>query len=212
MGLPVWTWCLTEGMRRDGAPVEPGTHAPRAALDFIIANPGEAIFHLKDFSRAPDESSEIRRRLRDVYQACLNRRKFVVITSPVRLIPAEIERSVAFLELLPPDAVELVEYLREAVGPGQSAGDESALHQMAAALRGLTLDEAGMRCGGLSWRVTNSGPMRCPRCYRRKSSWSAAAVSSSSSPRARIWAKLAVRKDSRRGFENGVSCSRCAMS
>jgi AAA+ superfamily predicted ATPase len=143
MGLPVWTWCLTEGMRRDDAPVEPGSQAPRAALDFIIAHPGEAIFHLKDFHEPLNESSEIRRRLRDVYQACLNRRKFVVITSPVRLIPAEIERSVAFLELLPPDSVELVEYLRKAVGPGQSAGDEPALHQMAGALRGLTLDEAG---------------------------------------------------------------------
>jgi SpoVK/Ycf46/Vps4 family AAA+-type ATPase len=51
-----------------------------------------------------------------------------------------VERSVAFLELRPPEQVELMEFLRESLG-----GDveESALEQAAAALQGLTLDEAG---------------------------------------------------------------------
>jgi hypothetical protein len=89
------------------------------------------------------ESAEIRRRLRDAYQACLNKRKFVVITSPVRFIPEEIERSIAFLELRPPDTPELVEFLREAIRSAGSTADETALHEVAGALRGLTLDEAG---------------------------------------------------------------------
>ena len=33
--VPVWTWSLTEGMRRDGQPVEVGTLDPRGVLDFI---------------------------------------------------------------------------------------------------------------------------------------------------------------------------------
>jgi SpoVK/Ycf46/Vps4 family AAA+-type ATPase len=86
------------------------------------------------------DSAEVRRRLRDVYQNCLNRRKFVVITSPVRFIPEEIDRSVAFLELRPPDAIELVRFLREETGDDS---DESTLHELAGVLRGLTLDEAG---------------------------------------------------------------------
>jgi ATP-dependent 26S proteasome regulatory subunit len=139
MGLPVWTWCLTEGMRREGAPVQEGTQAPRAALDFILAHQGETIFHLKDFHEPLRDSAEIRRRLRDVYQGCLNRRKFVVITSPVRFIPEEIERSIAFLELRPPDTVELVEFLGETM----PSADETVLNDVAGALRGLTLDEAG---------------------------------------------------------------------
>src|SRR6185503_18564917 len=49
IGLPVWTWRLTEGMWRDGGTVQPDTQSPRSALDFIIAHQGEAIFHLKDF-------------------------------------------------------------------------------------------------------------------------------------------------------------------
>jgi SpoVK/Ycf46/Vps4 family AAA+-type ATPase len=63
----------------------------------------------------------------------------VVITSPVRTIPEEVERSIAYVELRPPDAVELVEFLREAVG----GAEESVLEQTAGALQGLTLDEAG---------------------------------------------------------------------
>ncbi len=107
-------------------------------LDFIIAHKGSAIFHLKDFHEPLRESSEIRRRLRDVYESCLDRHKFVVITSPVRFVPEEVERSIMFLELRTPDVVELLEFLREET-PG--TGDE-VLQQIARALLGLTLDEA----------------------------------------------------------------------
>jgi len=143
MGLPVWTWCLTEGMRRGDESAQSGTQEARAALDFIMAHPGEAIFHLKDFHEPLGDSAEVRRRLRDVYQGCVKRRKFVVITSPVRLIPAEVERSIAFLELRPPDMVELVEFLREGVSSAGGDADETVLYEMAGALQGLTLDEAG---------------------------------------------------------------------
>ena len=69
--MPVWTWSLTEGMRRDGAPGRAGhRRTPREALDFIVAHEGAAIFHLKDFHEPLRESSEIRRRLRDVYESC----------------------------------------------------------------------------------------------------------------------------------------------
>src|SRR5271166_4931758 len=79
--VPVWTWSLTEGMRRGDEPVEPGTETPRGVLDHIIAHNNHAIFHLKDFHEPLRESAEIRRRLRDVYDNCIDRQKFVVITS-----------------------------------------------------------------------------------------------------------------------------------
>jgi AAA+ superfamily predicted ATPase len=143
----VWTWSLTEGMHRDGEDAEPGTHAPREALDFIAAHRDPAIFHLKDFHEPLRESPEIRRRLRDVYDSCLDQRKYVVITSAVRSIPEEVERSVLFLELRPPDLVELVDFLRDetrelpAYG-GDGAPSDAILYQLARALQGLTLDEA----------------------------------------------------------------------
>ena len=104
----VWTWSLTEGMHRDGEAAAAGTLEPRGALDFIAAHAEPAVFHLKDFHEAMRDSADIRRRLRDLYESCLDQQKFVVITSPVRFIPEEVERSLLYLELRPPDLVELV--------------------------------------------------------------------------------------------------------
>jgi SpoVK/Ycf46/Vps4 family AAA+-type ATPase len=142
--LAVWTWTLTEGLRAPGAPSAPGTQNPREALDFIAAHAGAGIFHLKDFHEPLRDSSEIRRRLRDLYESCLDQRKFMVITSPVRTIPEELERSVVFLELRPPDLLELVSFLRDEIAQiaPASAGDEDLLRQFARTLQGLTLDES----------------------------------------------------------------------
>ncbi len=137
--LPVWTWSLTEGMHRDAEAAQPGTESPRAALDFIVAHQGPAIFHLQDFHEPLRESAETRRRLRDVYQLCLGQDKFTVISSPVRFVPEEVERSIMFIELRQPDRVELAEFVRRQV-PNVS---EPVVHQFANALQGLTLDEAG---------------------------------------------------------------------
>ncbi len=95
--LPIWVWSLTDGMHLDGAAAEPDTVSPRSALDFIAAHPDAAIFHLKDFHEPLRESPEIRRRLRDLYESCRDQRKYVVISSPVRSIPEEVERSQMYL-------------------------------------------------------------------------------------------------------------------
>jgi hypothetical protein len=140
---PVWTWSLTESLHCDGMAPEVGTQSPRGVLDFIVAHKGAGIFHLKDFHEPLRESPEIRRRLRDVYEECRDQRKFVVITSPVRFIPEELERSMISVELRPPDWIELVELLREENGiNGADEASEDVLHQLARALQGLTLDEA----------------------------------------------------------------------
>lgn len=141
---PVWTWTLTEGMSRNGAPGEPDTRNPRVALDFIAAFEGEGIFHLKDFHEALRDSSEVRRRLRDIHESSLDRRKFLVITSAIRSIPEEVERSVVFVELRPPDPIELAEFLKEEaqrIGHDRELTDDLR-HQLARVLQGLTLDEA----------------------------------------------------------------------
>ncbi len=143
--MSVWTWSLTEGLRREDMPPEPGTRGPREALDFIAAHDrGAAIFHLKDFHEPLRESPEVRRRLRDIYAACLDRRKFVVITSPVRFIPEEVERSLVYIDLRPPDRAELAEFVREEAASQFPDGhpDDELRSQIAAALQGLTLDEA----------------------------------------------------------------------
>lgn len=137
-GLPVWTWTLTEGLRRDGNNAQEGTQSPRGVLDFIVAHEGRGIFHLKDFHEPMRDASEIRRRVRDLYAVCQGQEKYVVITAPVRNIPEEVERSMLFLEIRPPDLIELVGFVREETGEA----DEATLYQVARALQGLTLDEA----------------------------------------------------------------------
>jgi SpoVK/Ycf46/Vps4 family AAA+-type ATPase len=171
--VPVWTWSLTEGMHRDGEAAEAGTQTPRGALDFIAAHKDAAIFHLKDFHEPLRESAEIRRRLRDVYEECHDQRKFAVITSPVRFIPQEIERSVIFLELRPPDLVELIEFLRdetERIFPRSESGDTSevVLHQLASALQGLTLDEARYALRRALAASQHLGPECLPAVHEEK--------------------------------------------
>ena len=156
--LPVWTWSLTEGLSSDerraqtaghdlGNAAEARAQDPREVLDFIATHSDPAIFHLKDFHEPMRDSAGVRRRLRDLYQICLDRQKFIVITSPLRVIPEEIERSLAVIDLLPPDLTELVEFLRSEVdqitarGPHADTSEET-LYQLARILQGLTLDEA----------------------------------------------------------------------
>jgi SpoVK/Ycf46/Vps4 family AAA+-type ATPase len=142
--LPVWTWTLTEGLRADDGSIQSGTEDPRHALDFIAGYRGPAVFHLKDFHDPLRDSSVVRRRLRDIYETCLDQRKYVVISSAVRFIPEELDRSIVFFELRPPDFVEMLEFLREEVErltPGRPA-EEPVLEQFARTLIGLTLDEA----------------------------------------------------------------------
>src|SRR5258708_40258766 len=67
LAIPVWTWSQTEGMA--------GAETPRAALDYVIAQPGGGVFHLKDFHEALKEAAEIRRRLRRVYGQFLDQAK-----------------------------------------------------------------------------------------------------------------------------------------
>jgi SpoVK/Ycf46/Vps4 family AAA+-type ATPase len=153
--IPVWTWSLTAGMR--GEQGETSVHnrregaqagaTPREALDFIVAHKEPAIFHLKDFHEPLRQSPEIRRRFRDLYEACLDQWKFIVISSAVRYLPEEIERDLVYFELHLPDTIELVDFLRDEVKQRSARGEsadisEATLNQLSGALRGLTLDEA----------------------------------------------------------------------
>ena len=144
---PLWVWSLTEGLRNDQGEPIPGVTTAREALDFIEAHQGSGLFHLKDFHEPLRESPEVRRRLRDLYQSCLDQRKFIVMSTPVRFIPEELDRDIAFIELRPPDLIELLDFVREEMqqvpARGMSADtSEETIHQIARTLQGLTLDES----------------------------------------------------------------------
>ena len=145
--VPVWTWSSTEGMRRDGAATAGESLGARAALDFVAAHDGAAIFHFKDFHAPLRESAEVRRRLRDLYDVCFDKRKFVVISSPVQYVPEDLARNVVFIELSVPDLAEMALFLRREAAVLAAAGatvdtSEATLYQLARSLQGLTIDEA----------------------------------------------------------------------
>jgi hypothetical protein len=144
--VPVWTWSLTEGMRGDAASCSEPLGA-RAALDFIAAYEGPGIFQLKDFHQPLRDQPDIRRRMRDLYECCFDRGKFVVISSPLRYIPDELARTIVYIELNVPDLVELVTFLHREAQTITASGaavdtSDTTLYQLARALQGLTIDES----------------------------------------------------------------------
>ena len=50
------------------------------ALDFVSHHEGPGLFLLKDFHQPIRDSADIRRRLRDLYESCIDTGKFVVIS------------------------------------------------------------------------------------------------------------------------------------
>ena len=144
---PLWTWSLTEGLRRDGGGAGEQAAGPRAALDFVATSKGPGVFLFKDFHEPMRDAPEIRRRVRDLYDLCLDQKKLVVICSAVKFLPEEIERSIVYVELAVPDLSELVGFLRREAVTITAAGNtvdtsEATLHQLARALQGLTMDDA----------------------------------------------------------------------
>ena len=143
---PVWSWSLTSGLiSPDGGKAE--KLSPQAVLEFIAAHAEPGIFQLKDFHRFMSDELQIRRRLRDLYELCLDSGKFVVITSPLRAIPEELSRQIALVELHVPDIEELLEFLRVETAAITRQGftvdsAEPMRYSMARALQGLTLDES----------------------------------------------------------------------
>ncbi len=146
---------------------------PREALDFIAAHEHPAIFHLKDFHEPLHNSATVRRRLRDLYRICLDKQKFVVITSPLRSIPEEVERSFVVIDLAPPDLAELVEFLRSeadkiSAREGHAHTNDETLQQLGRALQGLSLDEARHAVRRALAVNPNLGPESLPALFEEK--------------------------------------------
>ncbi len=143
---PVWSWSLTVGLvSPDGKAVE--ELSPLAVLDFIASFSEPGIFQLKDFHQFMQEDAQVRRRLRDLYALCVDSEKFIVITSPLRAIPEELNRQIALIDLHVPDIEELIDFVRaeaEAIARQgfQVDNSETSLFAMSRALQGLTLDES----------------------------------------------------------------------
>jgi SpoVK/Ycf46/Vps4 family AAA+-type ATPase len=143
--VPVWEWSLTAGLSGPNDSREKlGAYA---VLDCIASHREPGIFQLKDFHQFMTEDQEIRRRLRDLYELLMDSGRFIVITSPLRVIPDELSRQFALVQLDVPDLEELLDFLRRETDSFSKQGisvekSDQGLFAMARALQGLTLDEA----------------------------------------------------------------------
>lgn len=144
----VWTWSLTDGLRSaDGTALDAPVTGAREVLDWIRGHGQPAVVQLRDFHDFLRDNADVRRRLRDLYDSCLDTGKVVVISSPITCIPDELSRNIALVELSTPDFRELVDFLgreleRLASGGALVERGEAAVSQFARALQGLTLDES----------------------------------------------------------------------
>jgi hypothetical protein len=146
-GIHLFSWSSTDGLQENGITLEAELLNPYKLLDFVLHHAGPALFLLKDFHDYLRSVPEIRRRLRDIYYACLERNIFLTIVSPVKFIPEEINREVLFLTLPIPDIGELQMLLRSEAdriisGGGTATLDDDQMYVLARALQGLTYNEA----------------------------------------------------------------------
>jgi len=120
---------------------------PGAALEAILQDSGRTIYILKDLHRYLDDPGVIRK-LRDLYQSVKRSYKTLIILSPVKEIPPDLETAIYFVNMPLPDVKMLSNLLKEIVSAVR--GDErikielpeSKYHGMANAALGLTLEEA----------------------------------------------------------------------
>jgi len=145
--MPLWTWSATRGLRLpDGGQASPDAARPAGVLDFIASHEEPGLFQLKDFHQYMGEA-EILRRLRDLYGSCIDQNRFIVITSPLRVLPKELANQVAFVELLLPDVEEILGFLEGELKILKERGhaiteSKTGLFSIARSLQGLTLDDA----------------------------------------------------------------------
>jgi SpoVK/Ycf46/Vps4 family AAA+-type ATPase len=144
--VPVHTWAATTGLTKNGKAVE-NTEEPLAALDHIIGSKEAGIYLLKDLHPFLADPAVVRR-LRDAYQALLDGKRFLVLLSPLQVIPREIRKEVALVPFDLPSPAELAQVLEGVLGGFSKAGKvkvelpEGERAPFVTALQGLTLNEA----------------------------------------------------------------------
>jgi hypothetical protein len=147
LGVPLYEWSVTTGLRRLHGAVIYNTDQPEQALANIALIQGDGIFLLKDFARYCD-NDRISRRLRDLAERFRTVRRAIVISAASLELPAELASEAAPFRLDLPSAEELlpgVESVLAEVNREQRIAvslDVAGVAQVARNLAGLSEEEA----------------------------------------------------------------------
>ena len=138
-GRRLFRWDFIGGLRGAPGRVGEASRNPMAALDLLGAVPEEqgAILLLKDFHRYGEDAG-ICRRLRNLAAELRQRPHTLVITAPQWRLPAELEDSVAVLELPLPDGNEIARLLASIALASGEPLEPAVLAELAGACHGLS--------------------------------------------------------------------------
>ncbi|MCJ7832113.1 MAG: hypothetical protein MUP92_01525, partial [Actinobacteria bacterium] len=147
LALPVWTWSVTEGLRRDGsAETAYESRDPDKALQFVAGQRTPGVFVFRDLS-APLREPVVVRRLKELAQSA-GAGMTVVVTIPSGEIPSELEGLAMRWEHQPPTREEMGELVRQTLGTLGAREvkidlTEPQIEELIEACRGLSAVEAG---------------------------------------------------------------------
>ncbi|MEV0719888.1 AAA family ATPase [Asanoa sp. NPDC050611] len=151
----VWTWSLTDGLRRDDGEAQGHTKDPGDALDALlrVQQPVVAVFRdLHPFLGTEGQHGDagVVRRLRDVATAFRSGAvpRSLVLLSPVTRVPVELEKDVTVVDLPLPSELEIRAVLEGMLRANAGSPrlridlDDGGRERFAKAALGLTLHEA----------------------------------------------------------------------
>jgi AAA+ superfamily predicted ATPase len=143
--FPVWTWSVTQGLRRDGMTMQLGTQDPKQALAFIAEITDAGVFVLNDIRPSLSDPAVVRR-IKEIALAARPGQSLVV-TGATAEVPPELD-GIALPWTLEPPSKQEVEALVQRVVADLTARRfavsvrEPEVAGLVEAVQGLSLPEA----------------------------------------------------------------------
>lgn len=163
LGLPFFTWSVTEGLWRREAGFSPmaTTREPAQAVEHIGASDLEAIYLLRDLHPYLDDPHLVRR-LREIAMGFRERRRAIVLLSPKAVIPEELGRLCTRFTLATPDEERLTALIEAEIDRFRATTgrpvriEAGVVEALARALAGLSEVEA---LGALRGAIERDGQL-----------------------------------------------------
>src|SRR3954470_24396184 len=143
--FPVWTWSVTQGLRRDGMTMQMGTQDPKQALAFIAEIDDAGVFVLNDIRPSLADAAVVRR-IKEIARAARPGQS-LVITGTTAEVPPELSGIALPWTLYAPSKEEVEAMVRQAVADltarkfAVAIGDPEVVG-LVEAVQGLSLPEA----------------------------------------------------------------------
>lgn len=142
----VITWDINNGLILQGKSI-PDTTDPIKALDYIISLNTSGFIIFKDLTQIMKDSAKIIRKIRDVYRAFKNTKKFLFLLSPDPWFPDDVKKEIDVIDFEIPDYNELhalfIKFTESMKKAGKQVNlSEQDIKDITIGVQGLTLDEA----------------------------------------------------------------------